>query len=386
MQSKYQIHPPLETILEVMMWKKRHYFNVFTKKSIACCRAIYQESRRVRFKEYLEAIFENSNSMDMERMTIQKRSKSTASFYDCQLRALVVASFPPVKVGQLAGKDVTVTFEGDKLPQFIQLHKSTFLCEVCIPYQKWAVEHGKAHPRLRCRTQASLDAIMAGTATLKFTGLMQVREHANSESHRHAMQFFAATDDTTNVLRDYPQLQSLDGKRKSNAQQSIRKFFCPLNEQRPPDRFQQSEKGKVACHHLWDPEVVKHFADERQIRRLTAKFIFQSQVNRGEILCFRTMEGHEKCRAYKTWRDVHPVDAKDVLEKANNSFRSIYVPMRCTIDLYGRSVEIDGSTKSIEPPCTGEALSQGESPYTCSSCCKQLRELKDLMRHREKGQ
>ena len=338
------------------------------------------------FKEYLEAIFENSNSMDMERMTIQKRSKSTASFYDCQLRALVAASFPPVKVGQLAGKDVTVTFEGHKFPQFSQLHKSTFLCEVRIPYQKWAVEHGKAHPRLRCRTQASLDAIMAGTATLKFTGLMQVREHVKPESHRHAIQFFATTDDTTNVLREYPQQQSLDDKRKSNAQQSIRKFFCPLNEQRPPNRFQQSKKGKVACHHLWDPEVVKHFADEHQIRRLTAKSISQSQVNRGEISCFRTMEGHEKCHGYKTWRDVHPVDATDVLEKANNSFRSIYVPMRCTIDLYGRRVQIDGSIKSIEPPCTGEALSQGESPYTCSSCCKQLRELKDLMRHREKGQ
>ena len=71
---------------------------------------------------------------------------------------------------------------------------------------------------------------------------------------------------------------------------------------------------------------------------------------------------------------MHPVDVKDVLEKANNSFRSIYVPAKCTRDPYGRSVQIDGSIKSIEPPCTGEALSQGESPYTCSSCCKQLRE------------
>ena len=55
--------------------------------------------------------------------------------------------------------------------------------------------------------------------------------------HTHAMQFFAATDDTTHVLREHSQQQSLDGKRKSSAQQSIRKFFCPLNKQRPPDRF-----------------------------------------------------------------------------------------------------------------------------------------------------
>ena len=337
------------------------------------------------FKEYLEGIFENSSSMRAERLAIQKRCKSTVNFQDSQIRALVAASFPPVKVGQLAGSNVPVTYEGDKFPQFSQLQKSTFLCEVCIPFQKWATEHGRPHPRLRCRTQASLDAIVAGTATLKFSGLVQVGEHADSESHRHAIKFFGAIEDTSSTSSQLSQQESLGGKRKSSGQQSIQKFFRPLNEERPPDVFQQSKQGKVKCHHLWDPEVVKHFADDRQIRRLTAKSLFQRQVHLGEITCFLTMEGHEGCRDYKTWKEVHPVDAKDVIEKANNSFRSIYVPMRCTIDLFGQLVKIDGSIKSVDPPCIGEAVSHGENPYTCNNCSRQLRELKDVLRHREKG-
>ena len=154
------------------------------------------------------------------------------------------------------------------------------------------------------------------------------------------------------------QQQSLDGKRKSSGQQSIRKFFCPLNGERPPDLFQQSKQGKVKCHHLWDQEVVKHFHDEKQIRRLTVKSLFLRQANMGEISCFN-MEGHQGCRDYKTWKKVHSVDAKDMIEKANNSFRSIYVPMKCTIELYGQLVQIDCSIKSVEPPCTGEAVSHG---------------------------
>ena len=96
------------------------------------------------FKEYLEGMFENSKSMHAERLNIQKRCKSTVNFQDSQLRAMVAASFPPVKVGQLAGRSVPVTFEGDKFPQFSQLQKRTFLCEVCIPFQKWSTEHGRS--------------------------------------------------------------------------------------------------------------------------------------------------------------------------------------------------------------------------------------------------
>lgn len=36
-------------------------------------------------------------------------------------------------------------------------------------------------------------------------------------------------------------------------------------------------------------------------------------------------------------------------------------------------------------PCTGQTVSYGEHPYTRVNCTKQLRELNDTLRHREKG-
>ena len=59
--------------------------------------------------------------------------------------------------------------------------------------------------------------------------------------------------------------------------------------------------------------------------------------------------------------------------------------MKCTTAPFGKSVQVDGSIKSLDPPCTGEAVSYGENPYTCTNCAKQLRDLKDILRHREKG-
>jgi len=53
--------------------------------------------------------------------------------------------------------------------------------------------------------------------------LVQVGEHANSESYRHAIKFLVAIKDTTSPSSQHSQQQSLGGKRKSKDQQSIRK-------------------------------------------------------------------------------------------------------------------------------------------------------------------
>lgn len=48
-------------------------------------------------------------------------------------------------------------------------------------------------------------------------------------------------------------------------------------------------------------------------------------------------------------------------------------------------MQIDGGIKSVDPPCTGQAVSYGEHSYTCVNCAKQHRELNDTSRHRKKG-
>lgn len=147
----------------------------------------------------------------------------------------------------------------------------------------------------------------------------------------------------------------------------------------------QPKVEKVRCCHLWDPEVVKNFKADRQIRQWTAKSLFNQKITSEEICCFKTIEGHGNCRDYQQWCAKHPTDTKGNIKKANESYRSIYIPMKCTISPFGKNVQVDGSIKSLHPPCTGEAVSYGENPYTCANCAKQLRDLKDILRHRQKG-
>jgi len=85
--------------------------------------------------------------------------------------------------------------------------------------------------------------ILAGAASLQFSGLVQVKEH------RQAVDFFKVVDNTADVKksdRDSPNI-----KRKPSGQQSISKFFSPLKADRP--LVQQPKLEKVRCCHLWDP-------------------------------------------------------------------------------------------------------------------------------------
>ena len=113
--------------------------------------------------------------------------------------------------------------------------------------------------------------------------------------------------------------------------------------------------------------------------------MYKQKIDSGEICCFQSWEGHENCCDYRHWCVKHPLNAKEVSIKASESNRSIYIPINCTIAPFGKSVQIDASIKSLDPLCTGEAYANGENPYTCTNCAKQLRDLKDILQHRGKG-
>ena len=55
------------------------------------------------------------------------------------------------------------------------------------------------------------------------------------------------------------------------------------------------------------------------------------QITSGALDCFKTVAGHESCREYKGWCARHPIDAEELISKANKSCKSIYIPMNCTI-------------------------------------------------------
>ena len=96
---------------------------------------------------------------------------------DTSIRAFLAVTFPPMKVGSLAGTSITASFEGDLFPQFIHVTKGNFKCTICIPYLKWAILHNHPHSIARSR-KATTAAIMEGTAELEFSGLVQVQEQS----------------------------------------------------------------------------------------------------------------------------------------------------------------------------------------------------------------
>lgn len=82
---------------------------------------------------------------------------------------------------------------------------------------------------------------------------------------------------------------------------------------------------------------------------------------------------------------MHKIDAAALKEEAKSCFKSVYIPVFQTVIINGKSVQISGGIKSLDPPCKGEALSYGEHPYTCDNCFRQLRELKNTLQHRISG-
>ena len=151
------------------------------------------------------------------------------------------------------------------------MKRACFVARCAYRFRSGPWKNGKSHVRLRCRKQASVDNILAGTASLQFSGLVQVEEHAVSECHKQAVDFFQAQGTTTEKQQT---LKQSSEKRTSTGQQSISKYFCTLNEKRPSDHLQQPKLEKVKCLYLWDPEVVEHFKDDRQIRHCTSKGFF----------------------------------------------------------------------------------------------------------------
>ena len=101
---------------------------------------------------------------------------------------------------------------------------------------------------------------------------------------------------------------------------------------------------KVRCCYLWDPEVIKNFANDNGIRRETAKTLLQRETNAGNISCIKALPGHGSCRHYKTWKAHHPIDASDVIRKSHTSSCSAYVPLAQVIVVHGKDVHIKGGT------------------------------------------
>ena len=142
---------------------------------------------------------------------------------------------------------------------------------------------------------------------------------------------------------------------------------------------------KVRCRYYWDPEVVKYFEKDSQIRRTTAKSLFRKRLHDGTIKCYKFSKSHKHCSSYTKWKESHPAESRAIIEESSRKPKAVFIPMNEFINVHGRDVKITGGIKSIDPPCLEEAMSHGAHPFTCLNCAKQERELKNTLHHRLTG-
>ena len=177
-------------------------------------------SRPQSFHEYLRRVLDIPNTEIPRRITIHHHSGNTGNHKSALRRSFMAASFPPVKVGQVAGSEIQHTFPGDVFPQFTHHGKSNYHCELCSPFLRWAKKNGVKHSAYKS-SKVTIDDIINDTAIISFSGVIQVREHFNSKVHQEALSFFKR--DFTEVVKEADADQF---KRKKVA---ITNYFAPKN-------------------------------------------------------------------------------------------------------------------------------------------------------------
>ena len=182
--------------------------------------------RPTSFQSYLRSVFPDPSDFSVERQHIHSLSASTSIYKDARIRAFVSACFPPIKVGSFPGECNGFTFTGDVFPQFSQVGNSYFNCEICIPYCKWAILNNHPYPSTRSK-QASVDAILAGTAKLVFSGVVQMHEHSLSKCHVEAASFWSKERVPVATVR--PPVRKVEGKKEKRISDYFAKVSDPLN-------------------------------------------------------------------------------------------------------------------------------------------------------------
>lgn len=178
------------------------------------------------FQVYLNSLFLDPSNVVVERASIHSLSARASNYVDTRTRAFLAATFPPIKVGSLAGTDVETSFEGDIFPQFIHVSKGNFKCSVCIPYLKWAILNKHPHSVARAR-KAKTDDILEGTAEIKLCGLVQVQEHSVTKCHMEACAFWKDPKEKESSKK--PLLEKEGPKKMKTIDQYFVKPSDPLN-------------------------------------------------------------------------------------------------------------------------------------------------------------
>ena len=175
------------------------------------------------FRDYLRKLFVAPDVTNLKRIEIYRHCGETSNLLDARCRAFIATSFPPIKVGCLAGKEVEHTFSGDLFPQKTKKKMSQYQCEVCLPYQKWAIEGGFRHASYKSKC-VNVNNITDGTAVLSFSELYRLMSIYQSRAHKEAIEFFQ-----TNDRKDAKNKDALKPAKKEKGIEDFFKPQVPLN-------------------------------------------------------------------------------------------------------------------------------------------------------------
>lgn len=134
-------------------------------------------------------MFQDPSDFVVERAEIHSSSAKALNYKDYRTRAFLVGTFPPIRVGSLAGEFTGISVRGDNFPQFTHVTKGNFKCAICIPYLRWAIRNNQPHSVAQSR-KATTETILRGTADLEFSRMVQVKENSASKCHLEACQFW----------------------------------------------------------------------------------------------------------------------------------------------------------------------------------------------------
>ncbi|XP_066933436.1 uncharacterized protein [Clytia hemisphaerica] len=326
--------------------KERYFNNLIFSRHYKNFKNITPANMPIQFKsfeKFLDSELPKADNVPQKAEEFIQSAKSNKNSTELKIKSFLLGSFPPILTGNTAHKTIVDLAPNIHFPQFSLLSYTNslkFSCNTCRVFSPYAQLHDRS--------------CMVGTG--EFHGFRQVYEHAVSAHHNYVIDYII--------------------------EQRVMGDLLPRKcEKVVTDFFEVERKGtRVGCYFLWQHDIVNSFRDNKSIRTKQAVTIFKEKKPWKKCL---DEEGHRNCIEFKFWEQLHSREVRRYREM--DSSRSVFVPGEAKVMIGGKLVTLNGGIKSLDPVCTGVAVSTGNHPYTCENCFSQRDDLNGLLRKRKKS-
>ena len=287
---------------------------------------------------------------------------------DNTFRAFLCHAFPPLEISTKVAKEFRdLTYESDQFPQYtcvclLRLRnkiRGSIHCEICKIYEESCLRGGQFSK--------------SGKSTQKeFDGISQVVADHQSRVHLSATMYLAGSKE---LDKDVSSNRGVAGDAKPLPRQRTITEALKITK---PD-----SQSSDCLHFLENADIIESSKDDRSIRKVSTKTLFERERAKSKFRCFLKEKGHTKCSTFKGWKDKHPVEAEELAK--SRLARTIYVLLNGDVTYKGQKLFVKGAIKSIDTPCTGKPSGLPRHPLTCKNCFSQQQYLMDLSKKRDQA-